>query len=59
MILSASKTKIVIFSKGKLRNKPGFMLINDHLEVVDDYDYLRVRYNFIGKFAKNKKRLID
>lgn len=35
------------------------MLINNHLEVVDDFDYLGVRYNFNGKFAKNKKRLID
>ena len=31
----------------------------DRLEVVDDFDYLGVRYNFNGKFAKNKKRLID
>ena len=57
--INASKTKIVIFSKGKLRNKPDFVLINNHLEVVDDFDYLGVRYNFNGKFAKNKKRLID
>ena len=57
--INASKTKIVIFSKGKLRNKQDFMLINNHLEVVDDFDYLGVRYNFNGKFAKNKKRLID
>ena len=35
------------------------MLINNHLEVVEDFDYLGVRYNFNGKFAKNKKRLID
>ena len=35
------------------------MLIHDHPEVVDDFDYLGVRYNFNGKFAKNKKRLID
>ena len=55
--INASKTKIVIFSKGKLRNKPEFMLNNDHLEVVDDFDYLGVRYNF--QVAKNKKRSID
>ena len=37
----------------------GCMLNNDHLEVVDDFDYLGVRYSFNGKIAKNKKRLID
>ena len=27
--------------------------------MVDDFDYIGVRFNFNGKFAKNKKKLSD
>ena len=50
--VNTSKTKIVIFSKGKSWNKPDFMLNNDHLELVDDFDYLGIKCNCNGKFTK-------
>ena len=53
--INASKTKIVIFSKGKLRNKPEFMLNNDRIDVVDDFDYLGVRYTLTGSLLKTRK----
>ena len=49
------KAKLVIFSKGNFRNKPNFMLTNDRLEVVDDFDNLGVKYNFNGKFTKIRR----
>ena len=35
------------------------MFNNDRLDVVDDFDYLGVWFNFIEKFAKIKKSLTD
>ena len=55
LTINTSKTKIVIFSKGKLRNKPDFLLNNDRLDVVVDFEYLGVRYNFNEKFAKKTR----
>ncbi len=57
--VNTAKTKVVIFSKGKLRNKPEFFLNGDKLDVVDDFSYLGIKFNFNGKFAKTKKHLVD
>ena len=48
-----------MFSKDRLSNKPVFSLNDDHLDVVDEFDYLvELRFDFSGKFAQNKKCLI-
>ena len=52
LTVNTSKTKVVIFSRGKLRNIPDFTFGADNLEVVDDYTYLGVTFNFNGKFKK-------
>ena len=41
-ISNTSHLKVNIFSKGKLQKQPDFMLNNDRLEVVDDFDYCGV-----------------
>ena len=38
--VNLEKTKIVIFSRGKIRKIPSFQLNNQTLSVVDDYVYL-------------------
>ncbi len=38
--INASKTKIVIFSKGRLKNLPTWTLGTHNLEVTQDYVYL-------------------
>ena len=50
--VNTSKTKVVIFSRGKVRNIPTFIFGKDNLEVVDDYTYLGIIFNFNGKFKK-------
>ena len=52
LTVNTSKTKVVIFSKGKTRNVPGFTFGPDSLEVVDDYTYLGVTFDYNGKFKK-------
>ena len=50
--VNTSKTKIVIFSKGKVRKYPDFKFGTDILEVVDDYTYLGTTFNYNGRFKK-------
>ena len=50
--VNTSKTKVVIFSRGKIRNVPSFAFGADYLEVVDEYTYFGTIFNFNGKFKK-------
>ena len=50
--INVTKTKIVIFSRGKVRNYPHFKIGNDDIEVKDDYVYLGVTFNYNGSFKK-------
>ena len=50
--VNTDKTKVVIFSKGKVRNIPQFFFGNNNVDVVDDYTYLGVVFNYNGKFHK-------
>ena len=52
LTVNASKTKIVIFSRGKVRRIPEFVYGGDTLEVVDDFVYPGVRFNYNGNFKK-------
>jgi len=57
--INISKTKITIFSRGKIRKIPKFHFGETHLEVTDHYKYLGLIFNFNGKFMKAKKHLFD
>ena len=58
--VNTSKTKVVIFSKGKIRRrKPVFYYNGDTIEIVDDFSYLGIKFNYNGKFGKTKKHLVD
>ena len=50
--VNTSKTKVMIFSRGKLRSKPSFSFGNDNIEICDEYTYLGVVFNFNGNFKK-------
>ena len=50
--VNSSKTKVVIFSKGKVRKHKSFKFNDNDLEVVDDYTYLGVVFNYNNKFKK-------
>ena len=52
LIVNTDKTKIVIFSKRKVTNYPAFLFGHNTLQVVEDYDYLGVTFNYNGLFQK-------
>ena len=54
---NTQKTKVMIFSRGKSRNIPKFNYNGLQLEVVTDYRYLGIDFNYNGKFNKCKKHL--
>ena len=55
--VNVDKTKVVVFSRGKVRNLPTFSLNSMNVEVVPEYVYLGVMFNFNNKFLKAQKRL--
>ena len=50
--VNLSKTQIVIFSKGRITTHPEFMYDGKVVDVVDDYTYLGVVFNYNGNFKK-------
>jgi hypothetical protein len=52
--VNVNKTKIMIFSKGKIRNLPQFTFQNNHVDIVFEYKYLGIVFNYNGKFNKAK-----
>ena len=40
--VNASKTKIIIFSRGKVKKLPVFTLNDDNIDIVDNYKYLGI-----------------
>ena len=56
--VNISKTKIIIFSRGKVRKFKPFIFNDGILEVVDDYTYLGVVFNYNNKFKKAQNNQI-
>ena len=52
LVVNTKKTKIVIFSKGKVRNIPIFYFNGVRLDVDFDFTYLGCNLNYNGKFKK-------
>ena len=53
--VNVSKTKIVIFSRGKVRKRPLFTYNGIPIEIVDEFIFLGTLFNFNGKFNKARK----
>ena len=54
--INTSKTKIVVFrNRGKLQRKDVWLYNNEVLDIVDEFDYLGMMFNYNGKFAKTQK----
>ena len=51
-IKNKSKTRVVIFSKGKVKKQHNFKMGNTKIDTDTDYCYLGVVFNFNGKFTK-------
>ena len=52
LLLNISKSKVVVFSRGKIRNKPVFTYGDGELEIVDCFSYLGSTFNYNGTFRK-------
>ena len=50
--INHSKTKVVIFSRGKVKKKFDFKIGNADIETTNEYCYLGILFNFNGKFTK-------
>ena len=56
--VNTSKTKIVVFSRGKVRKMPTFKFGNDSINTCDDYIYLGTTFNYNGTFKKAQRKQI-
>jgi hypothetical protein len=52
LTVNTSKTKIVVFSRGKVRKLPSFQFGDSSIEVVQDFNYLGIKFNYNNKFKK-------
>jgi len=59
LIVNTSKTKIMIFSRGKVRRFPTFKYGTDIIEVVSNYVYLGVNMNYNNNFALAMRKQLD
>lgn len=59
LTVNASKTKVVVFSRGKIKKKPVFTYGDHVLEIAEDYNYLGTLYNYNAKFQKAIKKQVD
>ena len=50
--INVRKTKVMIFSRGKIRKMPKFNFNEETVDVVWDYKYLGVKFNYNNKFKK-------
>ena len=57
--VNPSKTKVVIFSKRRVINKPIFTFNGDNIDVVDEFVYLGVTFSNNGNFSKTKLNLVE
>ena len=50
--INVRKTKVMIFSRGKIRKMPKFNFNEETVDFVWDYKYLGVKFNYNNKFKK-------
>ena len=56
--INVDKTKVIIFSKGKIRRYKSFVFGDTTIDVVDDYVYLGTTFNYNGTFNKAKAKQV-
>ena len=54
--VNIDKTKVIIFSRGKVRRFETFNFGDKKIDVVEDYVYLGTTFNFNGTFHKAKAK---
>ena len=59
LTVNTSKTKIVVFSRGKVKKCRDFKFGNDMIEIVDDFNYLGIKCNYNNKTKKSIRKQIS
>ena len=59
LTVNTKKTKIIVFSRGKVKRFPKFKYGDNTIEVVSDYVYLGITMNFNNKIKKAIKKQLD
>ena len=59
LTVNISKTKIVIFSRGRKCNTCHFKFQNEYIEIVDEYKYLGIFLGRSGSFVSTKKHITE
>ena len=59
LTVNTGKTKVMIFSKRKVRENLEFILNGEILEIVENYTYLGILVNYNGSFVGAKKKLVE
>ena len=57
--VNANKTKVMIFSKRKVRQHIEFYLNGQKLEIVDTFTYLGVLFKYNGCFIETRKTRVE
>jgi hypothetical protein len=57
--LNANKCKVIVFSRGKIRNLPSFFIGTVKLEVVSEFTYLGLRLNYNNKMLVAQRDLCN
>ena len=57
--VNSTKTKIMIFSRGKVRKLPRFTYDGKQIEIVFDFQYLGLKFNYNNQFKVAPKHLYD
>lgn len=57
--VNPTKTKVVVFSKRKVKEKPVFTYNGENITVVDDFVYLGVTFTHNASFVKHKHHLLE
>ena len=59
LTVNTTKTKVVIFSKKKVKQKQSFKIKGQHIEIIDSYCYLGMLLNYNGNFCTARKKITE
>ena len=59
LTVNVSKTKVIIFSKGKSKINTKFYFENQELEIEDRYKYLGIIFSHSGSFSEAKQHIAE
>lgn len=59
LTVNTNKTKVVIFSKKKVRQNQNLKIKGQNIEIIDSYCYLGMLFNYNGNFCTARKKITE